>query len=301
MLVGVLREQGLGRYLRMDTLRLPLRDILAFVFPGLGQILATSAAPCVSIFLLGHLRSMSEVAYYRAALPIALLNDVVMASFTLLYTPSAARLLAKDDHAGINGLYWRTAAWMTVVSFPVFLMTFSFAQPLVLVLYGSRYQQSGPILALLALCCYFDVFLGFNVQTLKVLKKLGYITASSVAMMAANIALNLILIPRYGGLGAAWATAGAIIGFNLLMQIGLLRTATVHAFDRRYRPVYLAVVSSAAGLFILNTLNPLSIRLAVPIVGSLSLLLLALTKSKLSVADTFPELLKVPVLGWIFA
>jgi O-antigen/teichoic acid export membrane protein len=301
MLVRLLREQQLWPYLRLESLRLPVREVLAFVLPGLGAILATSGTHSVSIFLLGYLRSMSEVAYYRAALPVAQLNNVVMASFTLLYTPFATRLLTKSYSQGMNRLYWQTAAWMTVVSFPVFAMTFAFAQPLIVFLYGPRYQPSGPILALLALGSYFNVALGFNLQTLKVLKRLHYITLTSVLAILANVAVNLILIPRYGAFGAVLGTAGTLIGFNLLMQAGLLRTASVQAFDRRYLSVYLMTALSATGLFAIQTLSPLSFYLALPLAACASLLVLAATKKKLGIGETFPELVRMPLMRAIFA
>src|SRR6266404_1719989 len=95
LLVKLLREQGLLQLFQIKEVVIPVRETFAFVLPG-------------------RLRTMSEVAFYRAALPIAELNNIGFASFTLLYTPLAARLFAKLDYRGINGLYWQTAAWMSV-------------------------------------------------------------------------------------------------------------------------------------------------------------------------------------------
>jgi O-antigen/teichoic acid export membrane protein len=299
MLLRLLYGQGLFEQLRSRTIKIPAREILAFVVPGLSAILATTAIPSVNIFLLGYMRTMPEVAYFRAALPVALLNDVVMASFTLLYTPSAARLLAKTDYIGMNKLYWQTAAWMSVLSFPIFAMTFSFARPVIVFLYGARYEQSGPILALLSLCCYFNAALGFNLQTLKVLKRLRYITVASVPAVIVNIAVSLLLIPRYGALGAAMAATGTTISYNLLMQVGLLRTPNINAFDRRYLSVYLAIVLAAAGLFLIEFYRPVSFYLALPLAGCASLLVFAVAKKKLTITETFPELLSLPFMRLI--
>src|SRR5438445_9909294 len=77
------------------------------------------------------------------------------------------------------------------------------------------------VLALLALGSYFNVTLGFNVQTLKVIGRLRYIIVTSLFAALANIALNLFLIPRYGAIGAAAGATVALIGYNLLLQLGL--------------------------------------------------------------------------------
>jgi O-antigen/teichoic acid export membrane protein len=294
MYLRLLRDQRLLQHINPRRIKIPLREILAFIVPGLSSILATVALSTVSIFLLGSIRTMSDVAYFRAVLPLAQMNSIVMASFTLLYTPSAARLLANSDYHAINKLYWQTAAWMSVISFPIFAVTFSLAQPLTVFLYGARYEQAAPILALLSFGSYFNVALGFNLQTLKVVKRLRYITVMSVLAVLLNVVLNLVLIPRFGAVGAAIGTAASLVIYNLLMQAGLLRAANFNAFDREYLSIYLAIALGAAGLFFFQYFSSLSIYVALPLAGCVSLLVLAIAKKKLRIMEVFPELLSLP-------
>jgi len=301
MLVRLLQEQQLLQQLRSSPLKIPAREILAFVLPGLSSSLVTVAIHSVNIFILGYLHTMTEVAYYRAVVPVAQLNSVVMASFTLLYMPVAARLFAKSDYHGINKLYWQTAAWMSVMSFPVFALTFSFAQPLTESLYGARYARSGRILALLALGSYTNVAFGFNLQTLKVLGRMRYIILVSLVAALVDVALNLLLVPGHGALGAAIGTTATLIIYNLLMQVGLLSTSNFSAFDRRFLPVYLSIALSAGGLFFVQWFRSMSLYLALLLVACMSFLVFSVTKKKLRIAETFPELLKVPLMRLIFA
>ena len=76
-----------------------------------------------NVLMLQAFGSTTDVADYRVVQPAAKLNLLVMTSFSLLFTPQAARFFARGDKAGINNLYWRTAAWTAVFSFPVFAMT----------------------------------------------------------------------------------------------------------------------------------------------------------------------------------
>src|SRR5690606_6629489 len=110
-----------------------------------------------------------------AVVPVARLNQVVLQSFTFLYTPLAARMYAKEDTENINDLYWRTAIWILIFSFPVFAVTFSLAQPVTIFLFGERYADSGIILAILSLGYYFNAALGFNNHTLRVYGVIRYI------------------------------------------------------------------------------------------------------------------------------
>jgi O-antigen/teichoic acid export membrane protein len=294
MYLRLLRDQQLLPHIKPGRIKIPVKEILAFIVPGLSSILATVALSTVSIFLLGSIRNMSDVAYFRAVLPLAQMNSIVMASFTLLYTPSAARLLANSDYPAINKLYWQTAAWMSVLSFPIFAMTFSLAQPLTVFLYGARYEQAAPILALLSFGSYFNVALGFNLQTLKVIKRLRYITVMSILAVLLNVGVNLVLIPRFGAVGAAIGTAASLVIYNLLMQVGLLRASNFNAFHPEYLSIYLTIALGAAGLFFFQYFSSLSIYLALPLAGCVSLLVLAIAKKKLRIMEVFPELLSLP-------
>jgi O-antigen/teichoic acid export membrane protein len=243
---------------------------------------------------------MSEVAFYRAAAPVAELNGIVFASFTLLYTPLAARLFARADYRGINGLYWKTAAWMSVLSFPIFAVTFSLAKPLTILLYGARYAPSGPVLALLSLASYFNVLLGFNLQTLKVIKRWRYVVLVSAVTALANLVASTMLIKQYGAIGAAAGSTVILIGYNLLLQAGLSPTADFHVFDRRYLSIYLTIALGACSLFLVGSLTSLSFYVLLPMAACVSLCVLAVAKKKLSIAESFPELLRLPLMRLIF-
>jgi len=300
LLVKLLRKQGVWLLVRFEEITIPARKMLAFVLPGLVSAAAMCMAP-VNIFLIGRLRTMPEVAFYRAAVPIAELNNIVFASFTLLYTPLAARLFAKADYRGINDLYWRTAAWMAVLSFPVFALTFSLAKPLAIFLYGARYASSGSVLALISLPIYFNVVIGFNLQTLKIFERLRHIIAVSLMTAVANVAVCAPLIKAYGAIGAAIGSTVTLIGYNLLLQAGLSRTPDFHFFERRYLSVYLTIALAACGLFFVGLFTSLSFYALLPLAAGISVCVFTLTKKKLNIAETFPELLRFPFMRLIFA
>jgi O-antigen/teichoic acid export membrane protein len=294
LLAKLFRRHGLFERFRFKSIRLPAREILAFSPPGLTAGLVTVAIYGVNASILGSLKDMAQVALYRAVVPLAQLNNVVMTSFALLYIPLSSRMFAKGDYRGMSDFYWRTTVWMAVLSFPIFALTFSTAQPITVFLYGERYRASAPILALLALGCYFNVLLGFNLQTLKVLEKLRYIVVVSILSLLINVAADFFLIPRYGALGAAIGTAGTLILYNLLLQAGLLLAKGLRGFELKYLSVYFSIALGALGIFAIQKMSAERITVAVPLVVMGSLLVVAISKRYLKAAETFPELLKVP-------
>jgi O-antigen/teichoic acid export membrane protein len=299
MLAQTLRADRLLEHLRPRSLKFPVREVYGFALPLVTVDLLFVVMNTTNVWMLERFGSASEVADYRVVQPAARMNLLVMTSFTLLFTPLAARLFARGDRAGIRELYWRTAAWMAVFSFPVFALTFVCAHELTVALFGERYASSAPVLALLALGYYFNAALGFNGLTLRVYGLVRYVVVISVAATVANVAVNLLLIPPYGAIGAGVGTCATLILHNVLKQAGLRKGTGISVFAREQVRVYATVVLAALALVGLNALLAPGPVLAVAMVGVASVALVALTRDTLRVGDTFPELLRIPIVRWL--
>ncbi len=299
VLLRELARQGLLQHFRMNAVVFPAREIFAFTIPLLSSDLVAVAMHSSDTLLLGYFHNTEAVASYGVILPLAHVNTIVMSSFGLLYTPLAARLFARSDFAGINELYWRTAIWLSVLSFPVFAVTFSAAKPLTALLYGVRYEDSWLYLQLLALAYYFNVALGMNGLTLKVLGKVRYVVIINVIALVINVILNLLLIPLYGALGAAISTAASMVCHNLLKQAGLRLASGLALFEWHYLSFYLVIAGGALALFLLQSMVTSSIYILLPVALVVSLTVIKICQRHLKVEETFPELLKLPLLRYL--
>ena len=300
MLVTMMRERGILRHFNYGLLNLPVREIFAFTIPLMTSDLVTIVMHSVDTLLLGYFHGISEVAEYRVILPAAHLNTIVMASFSLLYTPVSARLFARNDFVGINSLYWKTAVWMSLLSFPIFALTFSLARPLTVFLYGARYESSWTLLAMISLGYYFNVVLGFNGLTLKVLGHVRYVVVINGLAAAINAVLVLLLVPRYGAFGAALGTALAMIAHNVLKQIGLKRAADLHVFEWQYFSLYVTIMAGTVSLFVVQYLLDPNIYISVSAAAAVSAAVVLVCRKKLDVQGTFPELLRLPLMRQLF-
>jgi O-antigen/teichoic acid export membrane protein len=251
--------------------------------------------------MLEHFGSAADVADYRAVQPAAHLNLLVMTSFTLLFTPMASRLFVRGDQEGVNELYWRTAVWIAVCSFPVFAATFAVASPVTVGMFGDRYQGSAGILALLSLGYYCNAALGFNGLTLRVYGLVRYVVVISVVAAAINVALNLALIPGRGAVGAGIATAATMLIHNVLKQVGLRRGTGISVFEWRHGRVYVTIAAATAGLLAAQWVLAPGPVLALAMVGGASCAVFGLSRRSLRIGDMFPELVRLPVLGRLVA
>lgn len=301
VLFHMLRSNDYLQHFKLSEIRIPVKAVLAFTVPLLASDLLYTVMGTIDAVLLEHYHGTAAVGAFRAVLPMARLNQVVLASFALLYTPAAARMFARHDREGINDLYWQNAIWTAVVSFPIFALTFSLAQPVTTTLLEQRYADSAIIMALLSLGYYFDAALGQNGLTLKVLGKIRYIVAVYIGAAALSVIFNLLFIPTYGALGAGIGTALTLVVFNILKQIGLLFGTGINLFDLRYRSIYIVITIAAVGLlFVQIVLSPPFI-ISLVLATLVSIAVLRVNRGALRVEETFPELLRIPILRWFLA
>lgn len=298
-LYTLLRKQGVLTRRAVSDFSVPVREILSFALPLLTTDLVYVLLNASDTVLLGYFRDTADVAAYRVVVPAAHLNQLVYTAFTLLFTPVASRLFARGDTKGVNDLYWRTAIWMAVFSFPIFAVTFSLAGPLTETLYGSEYASSGVILSLLSLGYYFNVALGFNGVTLRVYGKIKYTIIVNLVAAVMNVLLNLALIPALGPLGAALGTGGTLIIHNILKQWGLRLGTGINLFDPRYLNTYASLVVATVALWGFHELVNAPLVVDVVVLGLISLGVFAYNRDKLDLAGTFPELARIPGMAWL--
>jgi O-antigen/teichoic acid export membrane protein len=295
LLLKVLRQEGLLAKWSIHKLERPWRQVLGFTLPLLTTDLTYAAMNTLSVVVLGHYWGTTGVAALTAVQPTARMNELVLNTFGILYVPVAARMFANQDRTGINALYWRTAIWIAILSFPLFALTFSLARPLTLILFGSRYLESAPILALLALGHYFNAALGHNGLTLKVFGKVRALVLINLATIASSVLLSLILIPRLGAIGAGIAIMGTLVIHNLLKQTGLKFGTGVRLFEAHYLKAFAGIVLCAAGLFAVQLMTS-SVYVNVGLAALATWLLIRMNSGLLEIGETFPEAMRSPLI-----
>jgi O-antigen/teichoic acid export membrane protein len=299
ILIKHLRKQEYSKQFSLKTIKFPVREVFGFTLPLLTTNFVYLGRHQLVVVLLEYFQNTVHVASFRAVQPVGDLNTVVIQSFGFLFMPMMARTFAREDHRGINDLYWQSAVWIAVISFPIFLVTFTLAQPLTLLLFGERYAQSASIMALLAFGYYFNAALGFNADTLRIYGKLRYTVAIDFIAMAITVVLSLILIPRYGAIGGAIATSGTLILYNIMNHVGLSYLTEIKMFHWRYVRVYGSIIIGTLILAGIQASLSLSIYVGVVIAGIISLTVLYINRDVLNIDETFPELLRFRIVRFL--
>lgn len=201
-----------------------LRDSWPFIFSGLAIIFYMRIDQIMISTMIGS----QENGLYSAAVKLAevwyFIPIVIMSS----YYPKIISLKEKDKilfHKNLEDL----CRLMTVIAYGTSLPFSLFSGPIISLFYGSQYQASAPMLAVMIWTTLF-VNIGAVKGALITIMNWGKLNLFTMVIAClANIALNFLLIPKYGGVGAATATlvAQALSAYGLCFCLPQLRQTAV--------------------------------------------------------------------------
>ena len=301
MLIRLLRRRGLLAYFRLRSINMPWREILLYAIPLLSVDLTQGLIYATNAVLLRHHGGFNEVAAFSAAYRLALMNHLVLACFATLFVPTASRMFARRDHEEINNLYWQTAIWIMTFSFPVFVATFAISKPLTLLIYGARYEQAAIILSLLSLGFFFNAAWGPNDYALRVFGRVRYILIINIVTTVLNLVAALLLVPRFGALGAAIATLGTLIVHNILKHAGLRTGTGITLVDWRHARACATVASLAIACWVVQTALSPPLYVSLALAATASLLVVRLNRELLNAEQVFPKLMRLPLARQLLA
>lgn len=168
-------------------------------FPFLASGLLLTAYIQLDKVLLVKIGSTSEAGYYTAAITISSAINFL----PMIVCSSLAPVLAKiESNAGQNSFFLNLYSFLFWVSVPATTLLFIFAEKIVALLYGESYLSSALTLKILALSIT-PIFLSVANDYLALCKKASSTTLlRTILGLTINLTLNILLIPRYGAIGA---------------------------------------------------------------------------------------------------
>lgn len=240
---------------RLVTLVGPTRtrvvELLRFSVPLMMSAFVMVLLTKTDTLMVGYFRSSAEVGLYSAAYPLANGMLMVLTAIGYLYFPMASRFDAQDEHEEVTAIYELTTKWGLVISFPLFLVYVLFPGDLLALVYGAFYRDAALAFAVLAVGGLSSLVFGRCQETLSALGKTGWILATNVGVYVLNVALNLVLIPAYGILGAAAASMFSFLLLNGGLWLILRAQFGISPFSRhtlRTLALYLVVLLPAGAL-----------------------------------------------------
>lgn len=186
-------EKILAKSMLSESWPLIFSGLAAIVYFKIDQVMLSKMIGDKEVGLYSAAARISEVWYF---IPIAITNSLF---------PEMLRIMRKSEDE-FYAFLQRTSNIIFFTSFGIAIIVTLLSDNLITLLYGNEYIDSSQILKIHIWCGVFYFFYPlFNKYIVaKNLLKYSYITQISGAVV--NVILNLILIPKYGGKGAAYAS-----------------------------------------------------------------------------------------------
>lgn len=188
-----------------------INNLFNFVFQRVdtifvGALLGPAAA---GLFEMGAKR----LPYYTASI----LNAALVP-----FLPSVSTCLAQDDESGARRVLQRAYASFAFLGYGAALALFFAREPLIRLLMSAEYVGGGAVLGWMMVASALALQAGLFGQMLIACGEPQRVTLVNVFSAGLSLALNVLLIPRYGMAGAGYAAAGAA-ALSLLLQAWRVR------------------------------------------------------------------------------
>lgn len=225
LMMILLRFRGL-RWNQMQFRLTRAKRLLAESWPLLLSSIAIMVYLRIDQIMLGQLVGGTAVGIYSAAVKISEIWYVIPTAIAASVFPAILDAKNRSEleyYQRLQRLY-NLMVWLSLgIALP---MTF-ISNQLVILLFGESFSDSGTVLAIHAWTTVF-VFLG-TASGKAYLAEGRQILSLQRSLIGAimNVALNYILIPRYGVIGAAWATVISFGVANLIFDYIQVETRKV--------------------------------------------------------------------------
>ncbi len=179
---------------------------------------------------LGYFLTAADVGFYSAATGLSKFFWVVPQAIQTISYPATSEYWSKRDIGGLQKMLDKSMKYSALALIPAGLAIGFFAEEMVTIIYGQGFYKSAlPLQILLIGTVIFGVFCTSIGGSLAGVNRpdLGLKAAGFSA--AINILLNIVLIPRFGVLGAATATALSLITMALIFYTLTIKTLLLNA------------------------------------------------------------------------
>lgn len=185
------------------------REILTYSLPIMFTMILGTLLHWMDIIMLGYFTNIETVGLYHPAVRTAGLQQSILIAFAGIFAPMFSRYSAQNDFIGMHHIYKLVTRWILTLVIPILILILLFSTKIML-LFGADFIQSAGVLCILTLGTSIFAIFGVSSTALVVsgYQKLNLVNALTATIL--NICLNIILIPKYGIMGAAWATLSSM-------------------------------------------------------------------------------------------
>lgn len=245
-----------------------------------------------AVAVIGILATATEVGIYNTAARTGYLSAIVLVGFSGIFNPVVSSLYSRGLLDDLGSLYQDVCRWIFVGSLALFLPTVLLARDIMAV-FGPEFIVGWPVMVLISAAQLFSSSVGPTNRILAMTGNQRVFLLTILVSTMISLGGSVVLVPPYGAMGAAIATATGVVLFNVASVLFVRRLLGVWPYNRQYLKPLAAGGLAAAGMLLARLAFPLPEGLlAIIILGPPFLIVFAVLMLALGLNASDQEFLK---------
>lgn len=260
-----------------------IKYLLIQGFPMFVMLLLTQGSLRVGIFIIKYYKDISEVGLFAAPYYIVTRLQVIPITLITAFFPMIARI-AKDSFIDLERIYRKIYKFLFTLSLPIAIIGTILGKNIIVLLAGKNFEESYAALQVLIWIVNISFLEALNNFVILSVKKQWFTAINYFLLFAINLIIDILLVPKYGYIGACWGTSisYAIIFVNTFIFL-YINKITINIIETFSKPLLCGIGMGVTLYYFRNSFIQfplaLSILLSLALSAIVYLALLLLTKS----------------------
>jgi O-antigen/teichoic acid export membrane protein len=244
------------------------KQVISFGIAALGLSILEFLLAQTDKILLGFYLNPREVGIYAVAMAVVAFVPIGLQSVNQIFSPTIADLHARGQRELLGLLFQTLTKWILAFTLPLAIAVVTFAQPLMR-MFGNDFAKGWPVLVIGTIGQLANAGTGSVGYLLFMSGNQNRLVKIQSTMTAVSVLLNVLLIPRWGIVGAVVAAATANAGTNAWNLLQVRSSLGLSPYNRSYLSLLPAAMITAVVEFLILRLghgmhsNPLLILVSV--------------------------------------
>jgi len=238
-----------------------VKTALAFSLPLVPHLLSHWVLNFIDRIMLQRMAGLEQTGLYSLGYNFGLIMMLAVGSVNTAYAPWFYRQNNQDQEVAIK-LVGRMITYYLLAIGLLFLGVASFSREAIELVADIRFFRAYPVVPVVALGYVFQGLYFMAVAPLFHFKKTAWLPFLSIAAALVNIVLNLWLIPRWGMMGAAWATVGGLA--VLFCGVGYV-SSRLYPVKLEWRRIAIIILAAGITFLLLWPLNNYRLLVSIPL------------------------------------
>lgn len=268
-LATVIQSKKIGLSFKSDS-TMDKKELLSFSVLLLASQILYQNINGLGTLIIGIFLTADQVGIYGVAMRTVPFMLIPFVSFSAIFSPFVSELFTKGRMKELENMYKTGNKWVMTASLPLFVLIVFFSEQIAS-FFGSGFKSSAPIMVIVLIGQMVNICTGSTGIILSMTGKAHYNLFNSASLCILNIVLTLLLVPRFGLMGAASAYSVSIVTIQLLQIAEVWRLYRMHPYRLdTFKPVICGLLAASVIYLLKQAVSP-SPLVSIPVLSSVFL------------------------------